>query len=773
MTSWSDTLTDYREDLAKISVLLGGLPLALAQAGSLIALSKISPGEYLKLYDSKRSEFLSKKPPTSLWQYRYTVLTTWEVSFDAIEKQCPEAAQLLLVCGHYYSREIPFALFSNRSPEAGLRETTWAAAPPSSLKPHLIQLLRGLGRRPAQTHSDELAYEKFKDEPLLRGYANLLFKYSFITMNTSSDTFSMHSVVHAWCACRPTAKREHMFAHALIFLGTAIDVDHQTPEAWPLFLRFYMHAIAVGKSLSMINPALQRKSDIVLRMLASLDSIGWCLSKVGFCKQAKDFFVVAYEVSKVLFGPHHERSLSMLDRVATELGDSGALAEAEKLHRECANLSLKHLGESSSDTLTYMGNWGANLLAQDKETEASEVLEIVVENKVKKFGVGRTYEAMTNWANALVGLKQHDKANEILELAERGLMESNPEDFAVLGQIRGFKVYILSDQGRKNEAAAALQDIIVMMKQRYGDSHQETLRWRENLLLLQTESMLDPQTIHNITLECERLIDEWSRLMGPSCEKVSQIQALLGDLMFKHGEFEKGIEMSSKALATARTLLEDYAQTKYALRLGSTHNFLAVAYWDRGLVDLALEHYDKALQMAKEYDITNFDAGLSVLDVRASRAVALRDQGRLLDAEQELADVIRMRSNEGNGEEMSSYWVEQNNLASVYQLQGRFQESSDLYDKTLQAFERLYGPNYNYTLLTMHNLAILREAMGNDEEAIQILQKTFTGKQASLGIRSPATLKTALVLGRMYRTCGRRDQAEEVAHVIRDYLDSA
>jgi hypothetical protein len=50
---------------------------------------------------------LSKKPPSAVWQYgEETVVTTWEISFRAIQEMDPKAADLFLLCSFLVNDDI-------------------------------------------------------------------------------------------------------------------------------------------------------------------------------------------------------------------------------------------------------------------------------------------------------------------------------------------------------------------------------------------------------------------------------------------------------------------------------------------------------------------------------------------------------------------------------------------------------------------------------------------------------------------------------------------
>jgi hypothetical protein len=93
---------------AKLLQLLGYLPLAIEQAGAYISVQRQSLSHsgsqalrrYLDTYKKNAKSLLQEHPRRSVWGYRNdTVFTTWEVSFNAIRKEAPRAAELLLSCG--------------------------------------------------------------------------------------------------------------------------------------------------------------------------------------------------------------------------------------------------------------------------------------------------------------------------------------------------------------------------------------------------------------------------------------------------------------------------------------------------------------------------------------------------------------------------------------------------------------------------------------------------------------------------------------------------
>lgn len=84
---------------------LGGLPLAIDQAGAYISTRRKKLQDYLKLYQAQQKNLLGYHPKFS--KYENTVMTTWEISFQKIESESPEVAQLLLLLSQYDPSNIP------------------------------------------------------------------------------------------------------------------------------------------------------------------------------------------------------------------------------------------------------------------------------------------------------------------------------------------------------------------------------------------------------------------------------------------------------------------------------------------------------------------------------------------------------------------------------------------------------------------------------------------------------------------------------------------
>jgi hypothetical protein len=92
---------------------LGGLPLALEQAGAYMQVTGDSLASYLALFRQRRAEMLRRGKPTG---YSETVATTWVLALDQLERSAPEAVGLLRLLAHYAPEAIPWRLLLQPRP---------------------------------------------------------------------------------------------------------------------------------------------------------------------------------------------------------------------------------------------------------------------------------------------------------------------------------------------------------------------------------------------------------------------------------------------------------------------------------------------------------------------------------------------------------------------------------------------------------------------------------------------------------------------------------
>ena len=103
----------------------------------------------------------------------------------------------------------------------------------------------------------------------------------------------------------------------------------------------------------------------------------------------------------------------------------------------------------------------------------------------------------------------------------------------------------------------------------------------------------------------------------------------------------------------------------------------------------------------------------------------------------------------GVGQGASPYAYQLDNLAGLYQAQGRYGEAEPLFKRALEVNERVLGPEHPDTLTSVNNLAALYLVQGRYGEAEPLYKRVIEASERVLGKEHPHTL----LAGTIWRSC--------------------
>jgi tetratricopeptide (TPR) repeat protein len=89
-------------------------------------------------------------------------------------------------------------------------------------------------------------------------------------------------------------------------------------------------------------------------------------------------------------------------------------------------------------------------------------------------------------------------------------------------------------------------------------------------------------------------------------------------------------------------------------------------------------------------------------------------------------------------------------IGSLYRKQGKLHEAEAMYQGALQGTEKALGPEHTSTLDTVHALDSLYQEQGKLQEAEAMYQRSLGGRKTALEPNHPTTLATARALDRFY-----------------------
>ncbi|HEY9868450.1 MAG TPA: tetratricopeptide repeat protein [Candidatus Obscuribacterales bacterium] len=116
-----------------------------------------------------------------------------------------------------------------------------------------------------------------------------------------------------------------------------------------------------------------------------------------------------------------------------------------------------------------------------------------------------------------------------------------------------------------------------------------------------------------------------------------------------------------------------------------------------------------------------------------------------------------------------------NNLAAVYQIQGKYTFAESLYKRALDLNQRLHGKEHPDVALNLHNLAVLYCAKSRFAEAEPLFREAIAITEGALGAAHASLVSTLRNLAALLRRTGRDEEAsvlEERARRIGAGVDS-
>ena len=200
-----------------ITELLGRFPLALELAGAYIRDQPYYTDhldEYWQQLDARKQQILQHTPDEYLKDYHFSVLTTWESAFEALEKKCINATRILTLFGWLDRMSldprlfIMFAFSSNGGKDCGFQvEMVHQAFEKGTFESNASQENVGEGYRWNPFH-----YEKAITE---------LRSYHLVKLGSVGQMVEMHPLVHQWALERLTLlDQQSWFQITLVMLAT-------------------------------------------------------------------------------------------------------------------------------------------------------------------------------------------------------------------------------------------------------------------------------------------------------------------------------------------------------------------------------------------------------------------------------------------------------------------------------------------------------------------------------------------------------------------------
>ncbi|MFN6354329.1 MAG: tetratricopeptide repeat protein, partial [Cyanobacteriota bacterium] len=307
---------------------LGGLALALEQAGAYISQRRLSLAAYRSQWQSQRQMVLAWSD-AQLMQCDRSLATTWLTSYQEVD---PPARTLLRRLAWFSTEPIPESLL-----EVGVPGDPEAAAG---------------------------AWEAISQ----------LEAYSLVNRSGEAPTFSLHRLVQEvgrlWQQQEEQPEPNELEA-ALGWLNEAFVDDPQDVKSWAVLDPLAPHAKAVAGFAE--ASGISEPTSRLLNQLGLLS-----LSKAAY-GEAEPLMRRALAIDEASYGTDHPNVARHLNNLAQLLQATNRLAEAEPLMRRALAIDEASYGNDHPDVAIDLNNLAALLKATNRLAEAEPLMRRMVE----------------------------------------------------------------------------------------------------------------------------------------------------------------------------------------------------------------------------------------------------------------------------------------------------------------------------------------------------------------------------------------------------------
>jgi tetratricopeptide (TPR) repeat protein len=622
-------LAGDRAAAQSLSAQLGGLPLALHQAGSYLA-SPFASAVTIKLYQQALSVRFSELMGHGT-DDRTRVTATWELSLDALAAQGIEQARTLLrvlscfasavpvppmllnidvlteLCGSVSGIEDGLSgllavglIDTMRAPETG--------APSVKVHPLVAQTIR---YRAGETLPEFAgvavklleAAVRMLDQPDSQDAANWFALVPHLQVLQSLEVLlpADAEASLAWTAAflSQALMWDGSYVAALGVAESGLKRRHELPEGQETLLQLRKRRAAARQLLGQYADSEEEYRQVLegearvlgidhTNALATRHSLAAVMAAQGKTAEALAEFQQVLTARQRVLGADHPNTLATRHDIAQLLGEQGESAEALAETQQVLAAQLQVLGTDHPDALTSRHNVAHALAAQ-----------------------GKTAEALAKYRQVLIA-------------RQRVLGDSHPSTLITRHEI----AFLLAAQGKTTEALAEFQQVLAVQLRVLGADHPDALTSRHDVARMLSAQRKPAEAL----AEFQQVLAARQRVLGAEHSFTLATRHEIAHVLADYGKFSESEKEYRKVLvAEMRVLGADHPSTL------TTRTNLSSMLAALGRTAEALTELRKVL--AAQNRVLGADHP-DTLPTRQAIAATLAAQGRTAEASSEFEHVL-------------------------------------------------------------------------------------------------------------------------------------
>jgi tetratricopeptide (TPR) repeat protein len=486
----------------QISEALGGLPLALDQAGAYLEETGTDLAEYWHIYQQHRTNLLQQRRGV-VDDHPAPVATTWSLSFRKVEEKQPVATELLRLCAYLAPDAIPEEILVQGVSFLG-----------SALKPIEVDVF------------------------LLNQPIEALRAYSLLRRDPREKTLSIHRLVQDVIKDELAEVERHLWAErAMLAVNAAF--PHVTHDTWSQCERLLPHALLVAQYIQ----TYQIISEEAGRLLHETATY---LHDRARYQEAEQLSQQALQIREQQFGLEHFEVASTLNILATTYRFQGKYPEAEALYQRALSIFEKQLGPEQSEVAFIHSNLATIYYHQGKYAEAEQRYQRALPIFEKQLGPEHPKVAtlLTNLAELYRVQERYVEAEQRYQHAlSIWKQQPGPEHPETANTFNNLAI-LYKDQGKYAEAEQFYQDALRNWEEQLGPDHPQTaiaLFGLAELYYMQEKYSASEQFY-------QRVMPIWEKQLGPEHPNMAALFNNLAELSQAQGRYAEAEQFYQRAL---------------------------------------------------------------------------------------------------------------------------------------------------------------------------------------------------------------------------------
>jgi tetratricopeptide (TPR) repeat protein len=566
---------------SELARLLGGLPLALDQAGAYIEQTRCSLTDFLAMFQRHPLQLLEKREKGA--EHPASVVKVFVLSFERLQQCHNAAAELLIYCCFLAPEEIPEALF-----------TQHATLLSSELQTALA--------------------EPFTFHEILKN----LLSYALVQRHPNRQTLVVHRLVQAVLRAQLSNDQQRERITCLIgLLAQAFPQNPGEPETWPWceqLLPHIFHCLALTETAESYSPELyfllsrtatylfQRAQfttaeSLYQRCLAlqtqtygathanlipTLGNLADLKRKQGQYEEADILYQRAISLLNRSPSPDPQQLITLLNGRANSYFEQGHYREVEPLYQQVLALRKQELGPEHTLVAGSLNNLALLYDIQSRYADAEPLFQQVIHMREQILGQEDFSLAppLTNLARLYLHLGRYTEAEPLflraILLCEKARGSEHPDLALLLSNLAD----LYTEQKRQGEAEAIYLRARSILEQGLGTEHPliaYTFQGMANLYV-DMEKYAEAKTLFL------RVLQIWQRTIPEHPERCNAFYGL-AHLSFKLGN----IAEAERSCLHALSLWQE--------AFGPEHREVARALHLLGMIKHTLKHDEEAREV--------------------------------------------------------------------------------------------------------------------------------------------------------------------------------